>query len=264
MVDRHLRHIIENLPKKTGFVIDIGASTGVETDPVYPYISSDKYRGLCIEGDMAKLPELRKNTSSTFSICPQFITPNNVLSVFEYFEVPTMFDLLKIDIDGYDLEVLRTILTTYRPRVIIAEINEKIPPPIHFEIPYREKYEWDYSHCFGFSLAAGDAVMRKHGYVIESLYCINNILCIDAGVCDLLHLHPQHTISELYDKDYVNHNDRFACFHVNQDVYYWHDIKNDPTRLLHEIITYFETRNDRSQWEKKTKKEGVDFIAKIA
>ena len=51
-------------------------------------------------------------------------------------------DFLNLDIDSYDLEVMKKILEkNFRPKVISMEINEKIPPPIYFAAKFNEFFE---------------------------------------------------------------------------------------------------------------------------
>ena len=255
----NLYEIHTKIANPTNYIIDIGASTGVNSDPVYQFISNNKYKGLCIEGASQKIPSLRQNISPTFDIYNGYITPHNVFSVFEQYKVPRFFDVLKIDIDGYDLDVLRTILQKYQPRIIIAEYNEKIPPPIHFEIKYRDNYEWDNSHCFGFSLAAGKNVMDKYNYKILSICDLNNILCINFELCNLLSVDFETNIYDIYQSGYVaRHNERMFHLPWNENVNHWLNIK-DPDVLRSEILNYFTKINDRSLFQIKTKIEGVDF-----
>jgi hypothetical protein len=255
----NLYEIYSKIVNPTNYVIDIGASSGVNSDPVYPFISNNKYKGLCIEGNAQNIPRLRQNISSTFDIYNGYITPHNVLSIFEQYKVPRFFDVLKIDIDGYDLDVLRTILEKYQPRIIIAEYNEKIPPPIHFEIKYKDNYQWDYSHCFGFSISAGKKVMDKYHYKILSICELNNILCINFELCNLLSVDFESNVYDIYQSGYIaQHDERIKHLPWNENVNYWLNIK-DPALLKSEILTYFTKINDRSQFQVKTKIEGVDF-----
>ena len=233
----------------------------MSSDPVFTFITNTKYRGLCIEGDPNKIYALRKNISKSFDIFNGYITPNNVLEIFAQYNVPKDLDILKIDIDGYDLDVLRVVLSEYRPKILIAEINEKIPPPVHFEIPYREKYEWDFSHCFGFSLQAGHSVVSQHGLSILDIHEINNILCIRSELVDQLNLKIPTSLPELYRSRYVNNHGRHD-FHWNKSVNHWLNITN-PNELCSEIRTYFETKNERSTFPIKTKKHGVEFLCRV-
>ena len=255
----NLYEIHTKIVNPTNYVIDIGASSGVSSDPVYPFISNNKYKGLCIEGSTQNLPSLRQNISPTFDIYNGYITPHNALSVFEQYKVPRFFDILKIDIDGYDLDVLRTILEKYQPRIIIAEYNEKIPPPIQFEVKYKDSYQWDGSHFFGFSISAGKKVFDKYHYKILSIRDLNNILCINFELCNLLSVEFESDVYDVYQTGYIDrYNDRMWHLPWNENVNHWLDIK-DSAILKSEILTYFTKNNDRSRLQVKTKIEGVDF-----
>lgn len=248
-----IQKLYKSIPEPTGYIIDIGASTGVSTDPVYPFITDKTKRGLCIEGSDAKIDTLRKNTH--FDIHHGFVTPMNVIQIFEVYEVPLHFDILKIDIDGYDLDVIRAILKVYRPKIIVAEFNEKIPPPVLFEIPYRDSYEWDESHCFGFSIASGKQVMDENQYTLATIFELNNIVCIDS-TC--MQLDNPRNIFDIYRTGYMADMSRLEVLPWNQDINYWLQIRTlDALKL--EILYYFTCENSRSKFEKKTKTLDVDF-----
>jgi hypothetical protein len=237
------------------YVVDIGASSGVPSDPVYPYITNPTYSGLCIEGKQENANILLRKLSNKFLVSCKYVTPQNILEIFQSSGVPKSPDILKIDIDGYDLEVLRVILTEYTPKIIIAEINEKIPPPIEFEVLYRDTYVWDESHCFGFSIASGEKVMKQHGYRIVEVHDLNNILCVRNDV-DIPSV--GNNIYEIYEKGYKENHQRFTRLPWNSDVDYWLRIK-DHQELKSHITTYFTTNNSRSKFSTKTKQLGVDF-----
>ena len=253
-----LYNFLQNKPNKTDYIIDIGASWGNENDPVYDFIKNNEYKGLCIEGNTRSAEILKQNISSSFSIYNGYITPENIIEIFEKYNVPPSPDILKIDIDGYDLEVIRTILKKYRPSIIIAEINEKIPPPVLFEVLYKRDYNWDGSHCFGFSISSGEKVMNENKYKILNIYDLNNIVCIDYDLCDVMGINKNSNIDEIYKKDYILQDRRFHVLHWNQNINYWLDI-TDVQLLKNEIKTYYETNNDRSSFQIKTKIHNKDF-----
>lgn len=250
----NLHNLVDSLPNKTRYIVDVGASYGVHTNPVFSFERNPEFRGLCIEGDRGKTDVLVNNISSGFKIVNGYITPKNALQLFASANVPLVFDILKVDIDGYDLELLRTLLKVYKPSIIIAEINEKIPPPIKFEVLYSDTYAWDTSHHFGFSIASGLDVMNEHGYIVKSLYETNNILCLHSSITN----ETQPDIAEIYKTQYVDCVTRPTEFPWNADVDYWLRIGN-PDVLKDEITNYFETNNSRSNRAVKTKKKGVDF-----
>lgn len=241
------------------FVVDIGASTCSVNDPVFSFITNDNFCGLCIEGSKQNEWQLQQNVSKTFDIHIGYITPYNIIDVFQRFNVPIELDILKIDIDGYDLEVLRKVLEIYKPKIIIAEINEKIPPPILFEVKYKDNYEWDYSHCFGFSIASGEKVLSRFGYKIDSIYELNNILCVDN---ELSYLLDKADVATIYKNEYVNNRSRIATLPWNENVNHWLEI-TDKVTLYNEIVTYFTTNNNRSVFQNKNKTLDIDFSIEI-
>lgn len=262
-MEKRLQYLVESLPDPSKYIIDIGASSGVPTDPIYQFITNKNYTGLCIEGNSKHIDSLTNNISPTFDIYNGYVTPDNIIQIFSDYNVPISIDLLKIDIDGYDLEVIKKILTVYRPKIIIAEINEKIPPPILFEVKYKENYEWDYSHCFGFSLESGFTVMNANNYNILALYEMNNILCIDSELSNNLGIICYNNMSKLYKDGYVNQPKRLSQFPWNNDVDYWLHI-NDTNELKMEIQDYFCNKNTRSHFDNKTKIINDDFIIDIS
>lgn len=232
-------------------VVNIGASSGTPTDPVYEFIVDPLFKGLCIEGNKEKVGRLRERTH--FDVYGDYIYPHTILDVFRDHNVPKTFDILKIDIDGYDLEVLRRILSVYKPRIIIAEINEKIPPPIRFEVLYKDGYAWDESHLYGFSIAAGEKVFTEHGYRVQQIYDYGNIICIDASMAS----EALPSIKDMYKEQYIDKPGRKTELPWNCDINNWLTI-DDPDDLAFEITQYFGIQNTKSRGY-ETKRINIDY-----
>jgi hypothetical protein len=256
----NLLNLCNAIQNPTYYVVDIGASTGVNTDPVFQFIVNKKFKGLCIEGNPQFARVLK--TKTHFDIFNGYITPLNAINVFEHYNVPHDLDILKIDIDGYDLEVLRCILKKYKPKIIISEINEKNPPPVCFEIKYKDNYAWDQSHCFGYSIQAGSKVMNYNNYKILSIYELNNILCINDELCKSLQIecfNSDEYIKNLYKKEYIDDLSRLQILPWNKNIDHWLNIE-DSELLKKTIADYFTLNNDRSKFEIKNKIQDVDFL----
>ena len=251
--------LLSRVENRTNYIIDIGASGGSSTDPVYSYITNNSYKGLCIEAVDDRVQHLKQVVAPSFDIYSGYCTPQNVLGLFQQYNVPSSPDILKIDIDSYDLAVLRSILTLYKPKIIIAEINEKIPPPVQFEVLFKENYIWDESHFYGFSIASGEKVMNHYGYKILKIVDLCNILCVDKEICESLGLSLENNVKNLYQKEYTFHFTRLSILPWNENVNYWQSIESVET-LRMEIQNYFETKNDRSKFSIKTKRKDVDFL----
>lgn len=223
------------------YMIDIGAQYG--PGPIFSYLKDNEYSGLAIEGDSKAFNVLCKNLNNhKVSKHLGFVTPENVLNIFETYKVPTNPDVLKIDIDGYDLSVIRKILTQYKPKIILCEINEKIPPPIHFEVKYHPEYSWDTSHFFGFSVTAGVETLKPFDYVLCYIEGGNNAIfvCKDFFSLDFIKSLELLNTRDIYLRDYVN-NDIFNDFPWNKDINHWQGIKN-VQELKDDIFDYFTTK----------------------
>lgn len=241
-----LKNILDALPKRENkkYVIDIGASTG--GGPAFEFLINEEFAGLAIEykeESAKKLDETIKKTNKNIKVICDKVTPINICEIFEKNGVPESPDLLKIDIDGYDLSVIREILKKYNPKIIIAEINEKIPPPIYFEVKYSDSYEWDYSHCFGFSLQAGKETIEPFGYTVASIIGANNILCIKNGLFKI----ANRSLKEIYETEYSKNVEVLPHFPWNADVHYWTSLTDYPEKLKSEIFDYFTKKNPRGK-----------------
>jgi hypothetical protein len=236
-----IENVLNTCSNRTYYAIDIGASTG--SGPCYEFLQNNSYSGLaieCNEHSYKTLTNTIKNPNVRLHL--GYATPDTICSIFKSYNVPQSPDILKIDIDGYDLCVLRAILQEYSPKIIIAEINEKIPPPIHFEVKYSPSYVWDGSHCFGFSIQAGKSVMDKFNYSIASLYGGNNILCVNDKYIQVM----KRSINEIYKQDYYENNNIRIHFPWNEDVHIWNEIPNsDLVKTM--IFDYFTKYNPRGK-----------------
>jgi hypothetical protein len=232
---------VNSLPNRSNYIIDIGASVGAGI--AYPLLCDESNSGIAIEcavSNFEKLKEAVKNPKINKHF--GYATPDTICDILKTYGAPHSPDFVKIDIDGYDLQVIRSLLKSYRPKVIYAEINEKIPPPIHFEILYKPEYFWDGSHCFGFSIASGNKVMSDNNYAILQIHGGNNIICLDKN---LIAPNSQlRDVGAIYDQDY-KHNQVKSFFPWNEDVNHW--LTLEPYELLKSIHEYFTKFNPRGK-----------------
>jgi len=109
--------------------VDIGASDGIQMSNTL-HLARLNWDGLCFECDSKKFAKLASFYSnySRVNLCCTKVTPLNVCDFFKAYGVNNNFGILSIDIDSYDYFILESLLCSYRPSIICAEINEKIPP----------------------------------------------------------------------------------------------------------------------------------------
>jgi hypothetical protein len=103
------------------------------------------------------------------------VGPDNVLTLFDQFEIERNFGVLCLDIDGNDFWVLDAILENFRPGLVVTEINENIPPPLRFVVKFDPEFQLRY-HFYGYSIAALGDLCEKHRYGILKLEYNNAFL----------------------------------------------------------------------------------------
>lgn len=126
-------------------VVNLGALDGLTDDPTYPLFK----RGACgaaFEGDELILDALEDNLAP--------FRATGVAIMKEYAHPVTMparlraagmtadnLDVLKVDVDGFDLALARSILEAgFRPKVVLMESNTDVPAPFAYETSYRHDY----------------------------------------------------------------------------------------------------------------------------
>ncbi|MCG5241861.1 hypothetical protein [Azospirillum doebereinerae] len=226
------------------FVVNIGAGDGVEcNDPCYPLYKIG-YGGLAIEGEKNEL--LHKNLSSEniTTLTNTFINPFNAGALLQQHKTPVNFDMLKIDIDGYDGPVLDAILSAgYRPKLIQAEINHEIPPPIEFSVMYHSIYKVHdsdgmFSPFYGMSLSFLAKIARKFGYHIAYLDNItpltHDAILIRNDLSEIVGSNLDMT-NQSIEKMYYDHpptGSHFLSYGINP--FEWRDEK-DKTKLANSV-----------------------------
>ena len=142
------------------------------------------------------------------------VTPLNILDLLNEFDVPQNFDIFNLDIDSYDLFVIKKLLESYRPKIISMEINEKIPPPIYFTVTYDENHFWKGDHFFGCSLQAAYEEVSKFDYKLYTVIYNNAIFIPKEMNLEFQNL----TVAKFYKDGYMNKSDRKEKFSYNSDV----------------------------------------------
>lgn len=96
----------------------------------------------------------------------EFVTAENVVSLFLKHDVPWDFDLLTIDTDYNDYWILRALLTngTFRPRVVAVDFNPDLPLDAAKVVAYKADAEWDGTVYTVGSLLAYALMARAFGY----------------------------------------------------------------------------------------------------
>lgn len=99
----------------------------------------------------------------------EFLTPANIVSVFETRGVPTQPDYISIDVDSTDLWLFRALLPHYRAAVYSVEYNANFPLDLSVTCADDPTIRWQGDRVYGASLRALSTVAREHGYSLVAV-----------------------------------------------------------------------------------------------
>ena len=94
----------------------------------------------------------------------EFVTKDNINTLFEKYEVPHHLDLLSIDIDFNDFHVWRALDPKFEAKVVVIECNATHLPDVDKVVPSRPLFSGDGTNYFGASILALYNLGRAKGY----------------------------------------------------------------------------------------------------
>lgn len=164
--DGIINEIFSRIGYTNKFFIEFGVENGLECNSTNLLYKG--WSGLWIEGSEKHAQSIRTRFADLISanrlqIKNEFITAENIESIFKSANCPTEPDLLSVDIDYNDYYVWKAI-THYKPRVVIVEYNSIFRPDTSFVVPYNPNRMWDRTSYFGASLLALQELADEKGY----------------------------------------------------------------------------------------------------
>jgi hypothetical protein len=162
--DGILKEIFSRLPNNR-FFVEFGVQSGEECNAgalarVY------NWSGVMIECDDRDFGRLSAAYAQYNVRCLQeFITRENITTIFDRAGVPKDLDLLSIDIDGNDYWVWEAIAKSYNPSVVIVEYNATFGPEASLTQAYNPEHAWSKTdRSFGATLTALWKLGQRLGY----------------------------------------------------------------------------------------------------
>jgi hypothetical protein len=185
----YIEFILDNIGHGKKNLVDIGAGDGKYLSNTKYFIDRHGYKGILLDGDSRG----NKNVKEVW------ITKDNVSDILMKYKCPKEFTLLSIDLDGNDYDIIESVCSDFKPRLIVCEINGTIPKGISKKIAYNEKHVWNNNDYYGFSYSAALILARKLGYVAVfqndalNMYLVRqDLLPADIGDIDLAFNHSQY------------------------------------------------------------------------
>jgi len=222
--DRILAKLIADLlPAKHGHTaVDIGAGDGMRWSNTYALFASG-WTGVGIEADPKKFRKLHqayRRFANVFA-SNEAATPDGIVSLLRTYKIEKEFEVLSLDIDGNDYWMLQAILREFRPRLVVTEINEKIPPPLRFITRYDPDFQLRH-HFYGFSIMSLADLCARHDYAILQLEFNNAFLAPNefAGARAV-------DAETAYRAGYLERPDRKEKFPLNLDLEAVHSLSPD-------------------------------------
>lgn len=176
---------------RPGYAVEFGVEDGSECNTRL-LMERFNWSGLLMDGGYS---------NKSINLHKEFISAENINSLFHKYGVPAEFELLSIDLDFNDWHVLHSILkvSEFKPKIIVIEFNSHVPPEEARTVVYNGSRMWDGKTDYsGASVSAISALGKLYGYhlfYVES-HGVNCFLMHESLV--------QLTIEDVEDKNGFN------------------------------------------------------------
>lgn len=120
--DGIIEYIFNIIGTTNKYFVEFGGWDGIHLSNTANLRINKEWNGLLLEGNK----DIVNNTKNAkqINLYNEWITKDNINTIFNKYNVPTNFDLLSIDIDSDDYYVWKNL--NYRPRIVIVETNPGI------------------------------------------------------------------------------------------------------------------------------------------
>lgn len=159
--DGIIKHIFSKIPQGDQWCVEFGAWDGIAFSNTRALVEQN-WHAVLIEPNPRKFVTLEKNTENYPNVInlQSFVElsgSKRLDALLSAQKVPLDFELLSIDIDGNDYWIWETV-KKYKPKVVVIEFNQTIPPDVEFVQPR------DFSVNQGNSLLSLTKLANKKGY----------------------------------------------------------------------------------------------------
>lgn len=171
--------------------INIGASNGISSDPLYDLILARRLAGIAVEQDGGSYNQLIDNLDEVANrtrTINEWATPSNIQElILEHVDLwpagaPTRdLFVLKIDIDSWECPLMESAVEVVSPYFIHVETNQNYPPPVEYAVGHNASVvpQYDDSSFIptaGCSLSYVVKRMMERGYYLYAMYTADAVL----------------------------------------------------------------------------------------
>ncbi len=141
-------------------------------------ILEDGWRGLLLDSSFS---------NPSINLHKEFLTPENIGSVFRRHGVPSEPDFVSIDVDSVDLWLFKGMLQAgFRPRLVSIEYNSNFSIDESVTMPIGVK--WQEDACYGASLLALYEVGREYKYSLVAVSSLLDVFFVPSSLCSAEHV----------------------------------------------------------------------------
>jgi len=162
--DGILEEIFRRLGIENGRFVELGVENGLECNSLY--LIHKGWRGIWIEGDTGRMPEIQERFASIIGrrlqVAFGWMSVANFNNILAGLRVEHDLDFLSIDIDGNDIYLLEAL--KIRPKVICIEYAAKWPATLSKRPVYNPDNVWKGGDYMGSSLQALVEAAEPMGY----------------------------------------------------------------------------------------------------
>lgn len=152
--DGVLAKLLTLIPPTSKFCVEFGAYDGI-TGSNTCLLRKQGWTALLLDR-MYEMPNC--------SLYKEFITADNINSLFAKYQVPCDIGVLSIDIDYNDFYIWKAIDPKYQPAIVVIEYNASHLPDEDKVVKYRPYYCGDGTNYYGAGILALYRLGRAKGY----------------------------------------------------------------------------------------------------
>ena len=180
--DVSLKWTLNNIGTTNKYYVEFGAIDGFEDCNTLYFREKEEWNGLLLES--GKWFPVAQNDEINLQI--ETVTKKNICGIFEKYNVPKEFDLLSVDIDSLDYWVTKQILTAYKPRCVMVEVNVRFKPDESWALKDNPDWDWDGLKWYGASPMAYKKMFNEAGYTpvyihVDDMIAIRNDVLEENG-----------------------------------------------------------------------------------
>lgn len=161
-----LYELFEKIKVEKKFAVEFGASDGYWLSNIRMFMDIG-WDGLQLEG----ISEPKNGVKN------EFITKENINEIFSKYNVPKVFDLLSIDLDGNDFWIWKEL--NYEPNVVIIEYNSNFNVDESYSLIYNPTHNFYESGGFySASAKAFNKLAIEKGYFLYKEVSFTNLIFV--------------------------------------------------------------------------------------